>query len=635
MPRGVIGLIFVTITQQHVKSFLMAAYPFPFMIINMPDNSADAKVPISRPIKRKKTLRACDYCRAHRIRCEYVAEGKDGCQHCIKYGFECTKVAPVLPDKRKKIAQDGIPEEEEERSQGLEPGYLGPSSLTQLVHSSCVGDNGLEKQMRELGNRYDHHWQSLLGHCEGSGLLVGREEFESTGRKRTARFTFSRLYARLAEELGSITILDSLNDKALQSIITMFPVISASESASVSGKNFPPGNWWQRYNTWSYNSTPPTPIPRVVRLIHCALASLSREVPYKIRHSILTALHEHLNNGESAKLSQTTTLANAQVLILLGMNQDLHSYEESTAMSMMWQRVGTGLRMATELAVHRNVSSKAIPIAQLHRRWRVWGACVATDKWLALRLGQVQTIDLEDCDTPLPFLYPDHFADESEAEGVACFSTIHHLSKLSVLLGRVVRLTSTPFHLERTTDHNLGCWQRDMDTWVEELPQHFAVSTKLKLPQANDLFNLLAVAVEFTFLRAFMLPSPPIPAHITFRPDHARWSNLILRAEMAMDWMTTPIGLFYLDTWAITVYPLVCCIMINLSVYRSIGSLRAAHYLDCGSKIIQDWARAAAEGLPADRSSKRKVADMVAILRASVKDDPSNASIEDILNKLT
>lgn len=60
----------------------------------------------------------------------------------------------------------------------------------------------------------------------------------------------------------------------------------------------------------------------------------------------------------------------------------------------------------------------------------------------------------------------------------------------------IVRLTSTPFHLERTTDHNLGCWQRDMDTWVEELPQHFAVSTKLKLPQANDLFNLLVVAVE-------------------------------------------------------------------------------------------------------------------------------------------
>lgn len=57
-----------TVTQQHVKSFLMAAYPFPFMIINMPDNSADAQVPISRPIKRKKTLRACDYCRAHRIR---------------------------------------------------------------------------------------------------------------------------------------------------------------------------------------------------------------------------------------------------------------------------------------------------------------------------------------------------------------------------------------------------------------------------------------------------------------------------------------------------------------------------------------------------------------------------------------
>lgn len=53
-----------------------------------------------------------------------------------------------------------------------------------------------------------------------------------------------------------------------------------------------------------------------------------------------------------------------------------------------------------------------------------------------------------------------------------------------------------------------------------------------------------------------MLPFRPIPAHITFRPNHARWSNLIFRAEMAIDWMTTPIGPFYLDMWAITVYPL-------------------------------------------------------------------------------
>lgn len=74
--------------------------------------------------------------------------------------------------------------------------------------------------------------------------------------------------------------------------------------------------------------------------------------------------------------------------------------------------------------------------------------------------------------------------------------------------------------------------------------------------------------------------------------------------------------------------------MIHLSVYRSTGSLRALHYLDRSSIIIQDWAKAAAEGLPADRSSKRKVSDMVAILRASVKDDPSNASIEDILEQV-
>ncbi|WWD18843.1 hypothetical protein CI109_103298 [Kwoniella shandongensis] len=587
----------------------------------------------SRPIKRKKTTRACDHCRAHRIRCEYVTSQGD-CRHCIEYGFDCIKVAPAPPDKRRLLSLSTKSDDTLDTSQGLEPGYLGGTSLTQLVYTTCSTSSprkpNIKRKLDQLDIQYDHYWESL-DRTDGLGLLVGRDETSApsasvsssrssgTGGSRVAKF--SSLQARLAAELGSETLMDSLFDTCLQRVIPLFPVISATEAACGTGK--PPEMWWHRFSVWHTNSGPPTPLPPVVRLIHCTISSLSRDVPPSIRRSLLSALHEHLDNGEIAALSKTSSLANAQVLLLLSMNLELHAHEGSSAVSLLWQRAGVGLRMATELATHRNVSSSVVPIAQLHRRWRVWGACIITDRWLGLSQGQIMSINLEDCDAPLPFVYPDHFPDEAHSEGPACFSFFHELTKLSILLGRILRLTSTPSGLDRADDLGFYRLQRDLDSWEKGLPTTWAYSSKLDMPQGDPVFALLSVATEFTFLRSFMWPTRPIPTHISFRPDTSRWTNLILKAQQVIDWLATPLGAFHLDIWSITIYPLVCCAMIQLRSYRDTNDCVALQYLEKANTITQAWATE--EGTV--RPSRKKVADMVLVLFDMADGDGGGSSV--------
>ncbi|ODO00094.1 hypothetical protein I350_06719 [Cryptococcus amylolentus CBS 6273] len=560
-------------------------------------------MPQSPPPKRRKTLRACDSCRESRIRCEY--QGQQECKHCKDYGIQCLRVAPAPVDKRKKIAREGLPEEEEE-SQGLEPTYLGPSSLTQLIHSSLISTPGEERGLDGLGSKYDCHWDSL-GSGKGSGLLLGRED----GREVQKRGQTSlQVLGRLADEVVSLEVLNSC------------------KSALTKSKE-PPGGWLDRYSGWDPNSSPPTSIPRIIRLLHCSLSSLSRLTPTSIRHALLSALHKHLRDGESERLVSQSTIASSQVLVLMGMNHDLHGYEESRAASAMWKRTGTAIRMATELAVHRKSTEKVIPIAQIHRRARLWGGCVITDKWTALRFGQVQNINLEDCDCPLPFQWPDHYHDEAHAEGPACFAPLYHLTKLSIILGQVLRITSSPQGLARTTDRAILQSLTDLDTWTKDLPTSWAVSERTRLPQAGDFFNLMYCAVEFTLLRPFLFPTRPIPAHITYRPSSLLLLNLIDRSETALDWLSTAEGDLYLDVWGITVYPLVTCILINLYAYNhpspsppatiSNSQARALHYLKKGHHIVQLWVQAHAEGWPEDQTSwRRKVGDMVDVVMDSV-----------------
>lgn len=155
-----------------------------------------------------------------------------------------------------------------------------------------------------------------------------------------------------------------------------------------------------KYAAIDSHSTPPTPLPQVVRLIHCALASLSREVPAEIRDSVLEKLLALLPGPEMSEICRIDCLGSIQVLLLLSMSDELNGADSGSGAAAVWRNVGTATRMASAIVsqflsdtvcidgdgcylqgLHRNVSTNHIPFFQLNRRFRVWGACIATDTW--------------------------------------------------------------------------------------------------------------------------------------------------------------------------------------------------------------------------------------------------------------
>ena len=93
------------------------------------------------------------------------------------------------------------------------------------------------------------------------------------------------------------------------------------------------------------NSVPPTPLPNLVRMIHCAIAARSRDVPEHIRQSLLSAVHGLRNGPEITKIIASRSLASIQVLLSLSVCDDLNNPDANEALEVVWQNVGAAARI--------------------------------------------------------------------------------------------------------------------------------------------------------------------------------------------------------------------------------------------------------------------------------------------------
>lgn len=123
-------------------------------------------------------------------------------------------------------------------------------------------------------------------------------------------------------------------------IIPFFPVISVSESLLADKAS---DEHVAKYA--SVDRNPPTPLPHIVRMIHCTIAALSREVPSGIRENVVTSLHRLLAGPEMAKIASTRCLGSVQVYILLSMCDDLNRSGGLGGEEAVWQNVGNAVRM--------------------------------------------------------------------------------------------------------------------------------------------------------------------------------------------------------------------------------------------------------------------------------------------------
>jgi len=197
--------------------------------------------------------------------------------------------------------------------------------------------------------------------------------------------------------------------------------------------------------------------PPILLYSMCLVAAARREVPQAIFDSIRYTVN---NVIKAEDVLSTASIVNVQALLILCMTGDTHSQFVPNALSGLWIRLGTAIRMvchficgiisnetradliiqAQDLGLHRAESVNQ----NIELRRRLWGACLISDRWCvntfphaspifdcayrtSLAYGHPYMIDVQDCDARLP------------SSGDLNDLYIDELVRISVILGRVLK----------------------------------------------------------------------------------------------------------------------------------------------------------------------------------------------------
>jgi hypothetical protein len=179
------------------------------------------------------------------------------------------------------------------------PSIAGPTSLSYIVHSipSLGGARGLDS----FDLRHNTTWE--VGKS-GDGFIQIHEPISSS----------SQSSSRSIEPRMEREVLERLVNSYFKSIAPIFPVVIESEFLSG-----------------------PSP-PLVLLYAICCVAATARDVPLRVFDSLRMATNALL---KSEDVLSTASMVNVQVLLVLGMCEDVYSKAVPKASSAAWLRVST------------------------------------------------------------------------------------------------------------------------------------------------------------------------------------------------------------------------------------------------------------------------------------------------------
>ncbi|KIK57624.1 hypothetical protein GYMLUDRAFT_75242 [Collybiopsis luxurians FD-317 M1] len=512
--------------------------------------------------KRTKTQRACDSCRTRKIRCDILTDSDPPvCQHCRQYQFDCTFFLPITETrfKKKKLEQ-----EESEKDKSLAPraaavndprrdiGVLGVTSPAHLLHSQATISSRVYKG---YDARYNHTFQVSQN---GDGLISVQKPPNEEQQTKPVEFRVER------------TLIEQLVNAYFNEVAPLLPVITQAEFLA-------------------HSSPPP-----ILLYSMCLVAAARREVPQQVFDSIRYTVNSIIKTED---VLSTASIVNVQSLLILCMTGDCHSQFVPTALSALWIRLGTAIRMAQDLGLHRCESVQQ----DVELRRRLWGACLISDRWTSLTYGHPYMIDIQDCDARLP-----SSGDKNDLY-------MDELVRLSIILGRVQKAIYTPAGLMVATDEMLTQILRDLEAWKENLPEHL----RFKGPETSrtaGLLYLLYVCVSMMFWRVFMRISYSCPQHLTFSLTVEQWSVLVTSTGQAIDWLDANEKIY--DVWLLVAYAAASCgfVQYHTFVRRKDGGAEAKlrKLRDC----VRRWEKSIS---PDHMSARRKTAEIMALLYEAIK----------------
>ncbi|KAG5352350.1 hypothetical protein C0989_002732 [Termitomyces sp. Mn162] len=506
--------------------------------------------------KRTKTQRACDSCRSRKIRCDILPDAvctrchalapaphvltppQDPpiCQHCKQYAFECTFFLPITETRfrKKKLEEDNQPDKDRPQPPpapdtsvyGTSPGpprgavsydHLGPTSAAHLLHSQA----SISSRIYETYDARNNY--SLEVSKSGDGLITVRKPtLDDSAHSKPTALTIER------------ETIEQLINAYFTDVAPLLPVVTKAEFLAT-----------------------PSP-PPILLYSMCLVAAARRQVPQMVFDSIRFEVNSIIKSDD---VLSTASIANVQALLILCMTGDCHSQFVPNALSALWLRLGTAIRMAQDLGLHRAESVKQ----NIELRRRLWGACLISDRWISLTYGHPSMIDVQDCDVRLP-----SSGDPNELY-------IDELVRLSVILGRVLKTIYSPSGLAFTTDEMLYSLLGDMEAWKAALPEHLKFRgpetprNPGKLQPANrsssnipklGLLHLLYSCVCMMFWRVFMRISYTCPAHLKFGLTVEQWSKLVALTGESIDWLEANDHLY--DVWLLVAYAATSCALVQV-----------------------------------------------------------------------
>ncbi len=99
----------------------------------------------------------------------------------------------------------------------------------------------------------------------------------------------------------------------------------------------------------------------------CLVAAARREVPQGVFDSIRYTVNALIRADD---VLSTASIVNVQSLLILCMTGDCHSQFVPNALSALWVRLGSAIRMAQDLGLHRAETV----MQDIELRRRLWGA---------------------------------------------------------------------------------------------------------------------------------------------------------------------------------------------------------------------------------------------------------------------
>ncbi|KAI0054009.1 hypothetical protein FA95DRAFT_1551794 [Auriscalpium vulgare] len=529
--------------------------------------------------KRTKTQRACDSCRSRKIRCDVLADADPPvCQHCKQYGFECTFFLPIAETrfKKKKLEEEAAAAATADKtrlqsadrrgsSTPLGESYrttdarvCGPTSEAHLLHSSATIPSRIYEN---YDARHHHTWE--VGQA-GDGLIQVMEPHTEEVQLALPKPVDMRIERDMIEKLVNAYFTE---------IAPILPVITQAEFLAS-----------------------PSPPPILLYSI-CLVAAARREVPQGVFDSIRYAVNSVLK-GED--ILSTASIVNVQSLLILCMVGDCHSQYVPNALSALWVRLGTAIRMAQDLGLHRAEAVKQ----NIDLRRRLWGACVISDRWVSLSFGHPYMIDVNDCDARLP------------SSGDPNDLYVDELVRLSVILGRVQKTIYSPSGLMTTNDEELQVLLTDIENWKKNLPESLQFRGTESSVHAGLLF-LLYSCVSMIFWRVFMRISYSCPEHLKLALGIEQWSTLMELTGDAIDWLDHNDKLY--DVWMMVAYAATSCALVQYHTWARRQDRDAALKLKKLRDCIRRWEKSLS---PDHMSARRKTAEIIALLYEATQGPP-------------